>query len=315
MIRALPILLLLILSAVFLGGCSSPQIEMEDAIKPPVTLGPVHRIGVIVWPIETQEQRLFEGTLLRNLQKIPGLHPVAIPVNKDQKPTPLSIPELAHISRSNDILLVHILSHTLRERKVIAGHCPTPPCLQTINVPMTIRTNEMRLHLVFLRAFPFHVELDRTVTVKNETRKIPFSLFQRHFTPQTTLNLHLYAKISQHVRYLFSTIRFKVKRPFYPYDVPTEKAYRSLLSKKPVLALFFLNTEYGRLIQTRKKIPYKFYIDLGVTYEYLRVYSLAEYYYRKASDQKKSNVFSKFEHQMKTMMVYFIGINFFEKGE
>jgi hypothetical protein len=312
MTRAVSLILAVLLPATIVG-CASPQVVMMDAIKPPITLGPIHRIGVIIWPVHTQEQRLLQGTLIRNLKEIPGLHPVAISLM--EKPTPLSIPELAHSSQSNDLLLVHILSHTVMDKQVIAGHCPAPPCFQSINVPMATRTNEMRLHIVFLRAFPFHVELDRIVSVKNQSKKVSFSLFQRHFTPQTILNLHLYAKISQHVRYLFSTLRFKVKRPFYPYNLLTDKAYRSLQSRKPVLALFFLNSEYGRLVRERREIPYKFYVDLGVTYEYLRTYSLAEYYYRKASEKKKSNIFRKFQHQMQSMMVYFIGINFFEKGE
>lgn len=305
-------LVLAIILAAELSGCASPQIEMVDEIKPPITLGPVHRIGVIAWPVQTQEQILFQKTLLRNLEKVPGLTPVALPI--DKRPLPLSIPELAHLSKSNDLLLVHLLSHTVRDKEVIAGHCPSPPCLQNINVPMTIRSNEMRLRIVFLRAFPYRLELDRTVKVENETRKIPFSLFQRSFTPQSTLNLRLYAKISQHIRYLFSTLQFKVKRPFYPYNTPTRKAYRSLLDKKPVLALFFLNSEFGRLTKLHQKIPYKLYADFGVTYEYLQIYSLAEFYYKKAAETKKSNIFLKFQDQMKSMMVYFIGINFFEKG-
>ncbi|MDA8149919.1 MAG: hypothetical protein M0041_02090 [Nitrospiraceae bacterium] len=304
---------LLLLPEIFVG-CAKPEIVMEDRIAPPIKLGPVHRIGVLVWPVGTEEQRLLEGTILRNLAEVPGLHPVRITARKQLGRTPLSIPELAHISKSNDILMVHLLSHTVSDRRLIAGNCAAPPC-QTITVPMTVRTNTMRLHILFLRAFPFHVELDRIVTVRNTSKKIPFSLFQRSFTPQTTLNLHLYAKIAQHVRYLFSTLHLKVKRPFYPYDPPTEKAYRSLQAKKPVLALFFLNTEYGQLKQKARPVPPRLYADLGVTYEALGVYSLADYYYRKAEKHMKSETLKKFELQMKSMMVYFIGINFFEKGE
>ncbi len=310
----LPILVFLLFLAGNLTGCARPEIVMEDRIEPPIKLGPIHRIGVLVWPVGTEEQRLLAGTITRNLAQVPGLHPVRISTGERSGQTPLSIPELAHLSKSNDILMVHLLSHTVSDRRVIAGNCAAPPC-QTITVPMTVRTNTMRLHILFLRAFPFHVELDRTVTVRNTSKKIPFSLFQRSFTPQTTLNLHLYAKIAQHVRYLFSTLRLTVKRPFYPYDPPSEKAYRSLLAKKPVLALFFLNSEYGRLKQKSRPIPPKLYADLGVTYEALGVYSLADYYYRKAEKHMKSQTLKKFELQMKSMMVYFIGINFFEKGE
>ena len=305
---------LLLCLLVTLPGCAQPEIILEDRIEPPIKLGPVHRIGVLVWPVGTEEQRLLEGTILRNLEEVPGLHPVAITSEKRSSQIPLSVPELAHLSGSNDLLMVNILSHTVSDRRIIAGNCAAPPC-QTITVPMTVRTNTIRLHILFLRAFPFHVELDRKVKVRNTSKKIPFSLFQRKFTPQTTLNLHLYAKIAQHIRYLFSTLRMTVKRPFYPYDTPSEKAYRSLQAKKPVLALFFLNSEYGRLKKENRPVPPKLYADLGVTYEALGVYSLADYYYRKAEKHMKSETLKKFEHQMKSMMVYFIGINFFEKGE
>ena len=296
-----------------LPGCTRPEIVLEDRIEPPIRLGPVHRIGVLVWPVGTEEQRLLEATVLRNLEQVPGLHPIAITSEKNVANTPLSVPELAHLSGSNDILMINILSHTMNDRRIIAGNCAAPPC-QTITVPMTTRTNTMRIHILFLRAFPFHVELDRKVTVSNTSKKIPFSLFQRHFTPRTTLNLHLYAKIAQHIRYLFSTLRLTVKRPFYPFDTPSQKAYRALQAKKPVLALFFLNTEYGRLKQKNKPIPPKLYADLGVTYEALGIYSQADYYYRKAEKHMKSETLKRFEQQMKSMMVYFIGINFFEKG-
>ncbi len=311
---ALPFLVFLLLLPEILTGCASPEIVMEDRIAPPIKLGPVHRIGLLVWPVGTEEQRLLEGTILRNLAQVPGLHPVGITTGERSGLTPLSIPELAHLSKSNDILMVHLLSHRVSDRRLIAGNCAAPPC-QTITVPMTVRTNTIRLHILFLRAFPFHVELDRKVVVRNTSKKIPFSLFQRAFIPQTTLNLHLYAKIAQHVRYLFSTLRLKVKRPFYPYDLPSEKAYRSLQANKPVLALFFLNSEYGRLKQKGLPIPPRLYADLGVTYEALGVYSLADYYYRKAEKHMKSHTLKKFELQMKSMMVYFIGINFFEKGD
>lgn len=306
-------LLLLLLVAGALTGCASPGISLEDEIKPPITLGPIHRIGVVVWPVATEEQHLFEGTILRNLEEVPGLHPIAIPVDGAQNRIPRSVPELAHLAKANDILLVHVLTHSMSDRQVIAGNCEAPPC-QTMNIPMTIRTNRMRIHLVFLRAFPFHVELDRIVTVENESKKVHFSIFKRHFTPKTTLNLRLYAKISQHIRYLFSPLRLKVRRPFYPYNTPTGKAYLSLQKNKPVLALFFLNSEYGRLVKSKADIPSEFYADLAVTYEALRVYSLADYYYGKAAKKKNAMTFLAFKNQIRSILGYFIGINFFEKG-
>ena len=44
----LPFLLLL-------GGCASPEVVLQDVIKPPIMLGPIHRIGVVVWPTSNPE--------------------------------------------------------------------------------------------------------------------------------------------------------------------------------------------------------------------------------------------------------------------
>jgi len=299
---------------ILFAGCASPEIVLEDVIKPPIALGPIHRIGVLVWPLKSPEEKLFQRTLLRNLGEVPGLYPVAIPAPKDLEKLSLSAPSLAHISGANDLLVIHILSHQTHDRRIISGNCEAPPC-QSMNMPMTIRINSLRLHIVFLRAFPFHIDLDRTVTVQNKDKKIPFSLFQRHFTPKTTLNLRLYAKASQHIRYLFSPLYLTVQRPFFPYNRPSRKAYRSLLAKKPVLALFFLNSEYNRILVRKKTVPSELYANLGVTYEALGVYSLADYYYQKAAQGEKKHTLRTFEHQMRSMVVYLIGINFFEKGD
>ncbi|MGC8530071.1 MAG: hypothetical protein ACP5OP_07750 [Leptospirillia bacterium] len=304
-----PFLLFLLL----LGGCASPEVVLQDVIKPPIILGPIHRIGVVVWPTNNPEQKLFQSTLLRNLSEVPQLHPVAIPVKGDLGKLPLEVPVMAHLSGANDILLVHILSHRIHDRRVISGDCESPPC-QSMNMPMTVRTNSMRLHITFLRAFPFHIELDRIVTVRNSDKKIPFSLFQRHFTPQETLNLRLYAKASQHIRYLFSTLVVSVRRPFYFYDIRAEKAYKSLQANKPVLALFFLDSDYNQLLKKKKPVPAELYTDMGVTYEALRDYSLADYYYKKAAKFGKRRILLAFDRQLRSMVVYFIGINFFEKG-
>lgn len=306
-------MILLLLFLLLLGGCASPEVVLQDVIKPPIMLGPIHRIGVVVWPTSNPEQKLFQSTLLRNLSEVPKLHPVAIPVSRDLGKLPLEVPVMAHLSGANDILVVHILSHRIHDRRVISGECEAPPC-QSMNMPMTVRTNSMRLHITFLRAFPFRIELDRTVTVQNTDKKIPFSLFQRHFTPQETLNLRLYAKASQHIRYLFSTLVVSVRRPFYFYDIRAEKAYRSLQSNKPVLALFFLNSDYNQLLKKKKPIPGELYADMGVTYEALKAYSLADYYYKKSAALGKKRTLRAFDRQLRSMVVYFIGINFFEKG-
>ena len=63
---------LLLCLLVTLPGCAQPEIILEDRIEPPIKLGPVHRIGVLVWPVGTEEQRLLEGTILRNLEEVPG---------------------------------------------------------------------------------------------------------------------------------------------------------------------------------------------------------------------------------------------------
>lgn len=306
--------ILLSLFFIFLtGGCASPEVVLQDVIKPPISLGPIHRIGVAVWPMNNPEQKLFHSTLLRNLSEVPKLHPVAIPVQGELDNLALAVPGMAHISGANDILVVHILSHQTHDRRIISGDCEAPPC-QSMNMPMTLRTNSMRLHITFLRAFPFRIELDRTVTVRNTDKKVPFSIFQRHFTPQETLNLRLYAKASQHIRYLFSTLVVSVHRPFFPYDTRGKNAYKSLQANKPVLALFFLNSDYNQLVKKKKPIPPELYADMGVTYEALGVYSLADYYYKKAASLGKKRSLRAFDRQLRSMLVYFIGINFFEKG-
>ena len=53
---------------------------------------------------------------------------------------------------------------------------------------------------------------------------------------------------------------------------------------------------------------------MGVTYEALGVYSLADYYYKKAASLGKKRSLRAFDRQLRSMLVYFIGINFFEKG-
>ena len=299
---------------ILFAGCASPEVVLDDVIKPPITLGTIHRIGVLVWPLKSPEEKLFRSTLLRNLEEVPELHPVAIPTPKDLKNLSLIAPTLAHLSGANDLLLIHILSHQTHDRRIISGNCEAPPC-QSMNMPMTVRVNALRLHILFLRAFPFHIDLDRTVVVQNKDKKIPFSLFQRHFTPKTTLNLRLYAKASQHIRYLFSPLHLTVSRPFFPYNRASRKALKSLLANKPVLALFFLNSEYNRILVKKKPFPTELYADFGVTYEALGVYSLADYYYKKAAQGGKKHTLRTFEHQMRSMVVYFIGINFFEKGK
>ena len=60
--------------------------------------------------------------------------------------------------------------------------------------------------------------------------------------------------------------------------------------------------------------PYQLYFDLGVVYESLGYYSLSDYYYKKGLAIKNKRIFVRLEHQVRSLLVYFIGINFFEEG-
>ncbi|MHB1287365.1 MAG: hypothetical protein ACYCYP_12600 [Leptospirales bacterium] len=304
------ILLLLSLTA----GCSSYQVILRDTVKPPLHLNNIQQIGVLVWPLDSPENRLFQQTMIRNIETIGGIKavPISIPHNFDN--TPLSVQNLAHLSQSNVLILLHILSHTVTDTAISnTGTCPHPPC-SVLSVPMTVRTNKMTFHVAVIHVFPYKIYLDKTIIVSNHTHKVPLSLFSRHFEPLKTLNLKLYGQISQHIAYLFYPVNITLKRPFYPFDHLSRKAFESLKRNKSRLALFFLNSDYSLYLKNKETVPYRLYFNLGVVYESLGTYSLSDYYYRKGLALKNKKIFVRLEHQVRSFLVYFIGINFFEEG-
>ncbi len=309
-LHILPILLMLLT----LAGCSTPQIILHDTVKPPLHLKNIRQIGVLVWPLDSPENRLFQQTMIRNLETIGGIKAVPISFPPNFVNTPLSVENLAHLSQSNVLILLHILSHTVTDMAISnTGTCPHPPC-SVLSVPMTIRKNRMTFHIAVVHVFPYKIYIDKTITATNQTRKVPLSLFNRHFEPLKTLNLKLYGQISQHIAYLFYPVKITLKRPFYPYDHLSRKAFESLQRNKTRLALFFLNSDYSLYLKNKEAIPYKLYFNLGVVYESLGVYSLSDYYYRKGLALKNKKIFVRLEHQVRSFLVYFIGINFFEEG-
>lgn len=227
---------------------------------------------------------------------------------------PVSLENLSHITQSNVLILLHILSHTVTDKAISSnGSCSNPPC-NVLSVPMWIRKNTITFHIAIVQVFPYRIYLDKTIKTGNETRKVPLSLFSRHYEPQKILNLKLYGKISQHIAYLLYPVKITLKRPFYPYDRLSRKAYKSLLDQKERLALFFLNSDYSLYLKNKKPPPYQFYFDLGVVYETLGFYSLSDFYYKKGLSLKNKHIFVRLEHQVRSFLVYFIGINFFEEG-
>ncbi|MHB8542671.1 MAG: hypothetical protein ACYC9S_01535 [Leptospirales bacterium] len=257
---------------------------------------------------------MFQETMIRNLQTIGGIKAVPIAFPPSFSNTPLSVENLAHLSQSNVLILLHILSHTIKDTSIsTTGTCPHPPC-SVLSVPMKIRKNRMTFHIAVVHVFPYKIYIDKTITATNQTRKVPLSLFNRHFEPLKILNLKLFGQISQHIAYLFYPVDITLKRPFYPYDHLSRKAFESLQHNKMRLALFFLNSDYSLYIKQKKPIPYRLYFNLGVVYESLGVYSLSDYYYRKGLVLKNKKIFVRLEHQVRSFLVYFIGINFFEEG-
>ncbi len=303
-----------VLSSFFLAGCSTPEIVLHDTINPPIRLANAQKIGVLIWPLNSPENRLFKKTLIRNLESIGGIKAVPVDFSPGFSDNPVSLENLSHITQSNVLILLHILSHTIRDKAISSnGSCSNPPC-NVLSVPMWIRKNTITFHVAIVQVFPYRIFLDKTIKTGNETRKVPLSLFSRHYEPQKILNLKLYGKISQHIAYLLYPVKITLKRPFYPYDRLSRKAYKSLLDQKERLALFFLNSDYSLYLKNKKPPPYQFYFDLGVVYETLGFYSLSDFYYKKGLSIKNKHIFVRLEHQVRSFLVYFIGINFFEEG-
>ncbi len=297
-----------------LSACGGPEIVLHDTIKPPMQFDHVSRIGVLVWPLDNLDNVLFRKTLIRNIETIGKTAAVPIEIPQNFVDNPLSVEQLSHLSQANVLILIHILSHTVKDTSITnTGTCPKPPC-QVLSMPMTVKTNTITFHVAVIRAFPYHIYLNKTIAASNETRKIPLSLWKRNFEPLNTLNLKLYGQISQHISYLFYPVQIKLRRPFYPFDDKSQKALESLQMEKTRLALFFLNSDYSEYLKQKKTIPYKLYFNLGVVYESLGIYSLSDYYYKKGLAIKNKKVFVRLEKQVRSFLVYFIGINFFEEG-
>ena len=296
------------------SGCSTPQIVLHDTINPPIRLANAQKIGVLIWPLNSPENRLFKKTLIRNLESIGGIRAVPVDFPPNFSENQVSLENLSHITQSNVLILLHILSHTISDKAISSsGSCARPSC-NVLSVPMWIRKNSMKFHIAIVQVFPYRIFLDKTIETGNETRKVPLSLFNRHFEPQKILNLKLYGKISQHIAYLLYPVKITLKRPFYPFDRLSRKAYKSLIDQKKRLALFFLNSDYSLFLKNKKTPPYQFYFDLGVVYETLGFYSLSDFYYKKGLSIKNKRIFVRLEHQVRSFLVYFIGINFFEEG-
>lgn len=296
------------------SGCSPAQVVIHDTINPPIRLNNIHQVGVLLWPLDNPENRLFKETLIRNLESIGNVRAIPVSFPPDFSNNQVSVENLSHLTQSNLLILVHILSHTITDVGISSnGNCPHPPC-NVLSVPMWIRKNRMTFHIAIIQVFPYRIYLDKTIETGNETRRVPLSLFNRHFESQKILNLKLYGKISQHIAYLLYPVRITLKRPFYPFDRLTRKAHQSLLENKRRLALFFLNSDYSELLKNGKSPPYQLYFDLGVVYESLGYYSLSDYYYKKGLGIKNKRIFVRLEHQVRSLLVYFIGINFFEEG-
>ncbi|MDA8060318.1 MAG: hypothetical protein M0Z37_08235, partial [Nitrospiraceae bacterium] len=81
------------------------------------------------------------------------------------------------------------------------------------------------------------------------------------------------------------------------------------------LALFFLNSDYSQLLRKKKTPNYKLYDDFGVVYEAMGAYSLSDYFYRKALTTKNQKLINRFEAQVRSYLIYFIGVNIFEEGK
>ncbi|MCL4461908.1 MAG: hypothetical protein M1297_09430 [Nitrospirae bacterium] len=296
------------------AGCSTPQIVLHDTINPPIRLENAQKIGVLIWPLNSPENRLFKKTMIRNLESIGGIRAIPVDFPSGFSDNPVSLENLSHITQSNVLILLHILSHTIKDEAISSsGKCSSPSC-NVLSVPMWIRHNRMKFHIAIVQVFPYRIFLDKTIETGNETRKVPLSLFNRHFEPQKILNLKLYGKISQHIAYLLYPVKITLKRPFYPFDRYSRRAFKSLQEQKRRLALFFLNSDYSLYLKKKKNPPYQLYFDLGVVYENLGFYSLSDFYYKKGLNIKNKRIFVRLEHQVRSLLVYFIGINFFEEG-
>lgn len=308
--NGLPLLLL-----TMIVSCGPQQVRLNDTISPPLKFSAIKNVGVFLYPDNSPSDQLFQTTLKRNLASL-GSVSVTAP-HLDHFPNNLApeIPNLSHQSHSNVLVLIHVLSHYVTDelnqtggKSCVQNHC------EELNIPMGTRDDQISFRLVILQAFPFKILLDKKIITHIYSHRFPLSLLSRSFEPKKTLDLKLYAKVSQHIAYLIFPVKLRSVRPFYTFDRPTRKAFLALSQKKTRLALFFLNSDYSQLVRYQKKPPYKLYDDFGVVYEAMGAYSLSDYYYRKALLTKNQKLVNRFEAQVRSYLIYFIGINIFEEG-
>ncbi len=307
--------ILAILLLPLLASCGPQQVRLNDTISPPLKFSAIKNLGVFLYPDNTPSDNLFQSTLKRNLASLGSVTVTSPHLDAFPQNLPSDIPSLSHQSHSNILVLVHVLSHYVTDelnqtggRTCIQNHCQEP------HIPMGTRDDQISFRLLILQAFPYKVLLDKKITTHIYSHRFPLSLLSRSFEPKKTLDLKLYAKISQHIAYLLFPIKLRSVRPFYTFDRPTRKAFLALSKKKPRLALFFLNSDYSQKIRHKKIPPYKLYDDLGVAYEAIGAYSLSDYYYRKALVTKNQKLVNRFEAQVRSYLIYFIGVNIFEEG-
>ncbi|MHB1898212.1 MAG: hypothetical protein ACYCSV_01870 [Leptospirillum sp.] len=315
-ISALSYTLPLILMLTLLVSCGPQQVRLNDTISPPLKFSAIKNIGLFLYPDNSPSDHLFQTTLKRNLASLGQVtvtapHLGTFPENLQQ-----DTPIFSHESHSNVLILIHVLSHFVTDelnqtggRSCIQNHC------EELHVPMGTRDDQISFRLVILQAFPYKVLLDKKITTHIYSHRFPLSLLSRSFEPQKTLDLKLYAKISQHIAYLIFPVKLRSVRPFYTFDRATRKSFLALSKHKTRLALFFLNSDYSQLLRKKKTPNYKLYDDFGVVYEAMGAYSLSDYFYRKALTTKNQKLINRFEAQVRSYLIYFIGVNIFEEGK
>ncbi len=308
-------IILILIFPGFVAGCGPQLVRLNDTISPPLKFSAIKNLGVFLVPENTPSDLLFENTLKRNFESLGSVTVTTPKLATFPDNLATETPTLAHRSHSNILVFIHVLSHTITDHMNQTGGniCKQAKC-QEIHVPMGIRDDQISFRLLIVQAFPYKILLDKKITTHLYSHRFPMSLLSRNFEHKQTLDLKLFAKISQHIAYLLFPVSLRSVRPFYTFDRPTRKSLLALTKKKPRLALFFLNSDYSTMVQKKKNVPYKLYDDFGVVYEALGAYSLSDYYYRKALVTKNQKLFNRFEAQVRSYLIYFIGINIFEEG-
>ena len=296
-------------------SCGPQQVRLNDTISPPLKFSAIKNVGVFLYPNNSPSDKLFQTTLKRNLASLGSVSVTSPHLDRFPENLAPEIPNLSHQSHSNVLVLIHVLSHYVTDelnqtggKSCVQNHC------EELHIPMGTRDDQISFRLVILQAFPYKILLDKKITTHIYSHRFPLSLLSRSFEPKKTLDLKLYAKVSQHIAYLIFPVKLRSVRPFYTFDRPTRKAFLALSQKKTRLALFFLNSDYSQLLRYKKTPPYKLYDDFGVVYEAMGAYSLSDYYYRKALLTKNQKLVNRFEAQVRSYLIYFIGINIFEEG-